>query len=150
MSNATLNGTGRAMLNALEPNLSLLASQAAIELDNCLLKKPTGLDAVRLLAKQLDSSTEAVGESNERQALMDAPTASVLSSALDSCSLPVQTLAELADKAWEMANDLQNTEPTTNTETIQQLRSFCVFLATNARSLRRDIQDMQATHAMRG
>lgn len=150
MSEATLNGTGKAVLNALEPNLSLLASQAAIELDNHLLGKSTELDAVRSLAEQLDAATMAVGGSEERQALMDAPTVSVLSSALDSCSLRVHTLAELADEAWKMANDLQDTGKTTDRQRIEQLRSFCVFLATNARSLRRSIQDMQTAHAMRG
>lgn len=150
MAEATLNRTGKSMLSALEPNLSLLASRAAIELDNHLLGKPTDFEAVQLLAEQLEAATETVVGSKERRALIDTPTVSVLSNALDSCSLGVCSLAELADAAWKTANDLYNTETTEDHRRVEQLRSFCVFLATNARSLRRSIQDMQATNMKRG
>lgn len=147
----TTKGTEGAMLNALEPGLSFLASQAAIELDNLLLRRPTGLEAVQTLGQRLNAATEPVQGSAERRTLMDAPTVSILSSAISaSRSQDVRTLAELADESWKMANELQVAKDSADRQAITKLRSFCVFLSQNARSYRQSIEDMQSEQVIGG
>ena len=58
-------------VSAMDPGLSLLASQAAVELDNLLQHGSTRLDAVRSLGERLGKSTEAVEGTSDRRALMD-------------------------------------------------------------------------------
>jgi len=145
------NGTEGAMLNALEPGLSFLASQAAIELDNLLLGRKTTLEAVQLLGRRLNAATEAVEGSAGRRTLMDAPTVSILSNAISaSRSKNLRTLDELASESWKMANDLQDTTESANQQALKKLRSFCVCLSQIARSYRQFIEDMQVEQAAGG
>lgn len=147
MAVASLTRTDERVLNALDPRLSFLASQAAVELDNLRLGKATKLVAVQLLRRRLDNSTELVEGTNDRKMLLDAPTVSVLSNAISaSRSQEVRTLAELASEAWQMASDLQKAEEVPadlDKSTIERLRSFCLFLSQNARSYRQAIYETQ-------
>jgi hypothetical protein len=145
MPEAILDSTEDLVLSALDPSLSRIASLAAIELDNLLLGKNSGLEAVQVLGQRLNKLTEPVEGTDERKSLMDAPTVSILSNAFSaSRSQDVQTLAELTREAWQMASDLESTDPEQDRQALERCRAFCVFLSQNARSYRQAIYDMQA------
>ncbi|MGO8744833.1 MAG: hypothetical protein ACLQNE_02480 [Thermoguttaceae bacterium] len=144
MAEATLSPRRKQTFSALDPRLSFLASQAAVELDNLLLDKGTELEAVRKLGIRLEESMESSAETGERRTFLDAPTVSVLTEAITQSSpQAVQSLADLVKEAWQMATDLRGTEPTSDKSALRRLRSFCLFLSQNARSYRQSIFDMQ-------
>jgi hypothetical protein len=119
-----------APLSALDPGLPLLASEAAIELDDLLLGKAVDLRATRCLALRLETSTEKIGESSDRKSLMDPTTVSVFTSAMRASGLrSVHTLTELASEAWQISEKLKSTETDQNKEQLKRLRAFCIELA---------------------
>ena len=124
------NGVATKSLDAFDPGLSFLASQAAVELDNLLLGKSSKLQAVKLLGERLAHSTEKIEGGEGRRSLMDPATVSVFSNAIAASGIPkVQTLPELAQEAWRLANDLQESQSTSDKQQLEVLRTFCTHLA---------------------
>lgn len=137
-------------LSAMDPTLSFLASQAAVELDNMLSQGTHDLEAVQLLGDRLGKSTEAISGSTDRRALMDPATLSIISNAISaSRSTQPRTLAEFASEAWKVANDLHGSSKEQDKRNIEKLRTFCVTLAHNCRSYRQTILDVEPSHPYR-
>jgi hypothetical protein len=147
MTEATLPPGHEQALSALDPRLSFLASQAAVELDNVLLGRIGNLEAVKQLGSRLQRSMGNQDQGREERTFFDAPTVSVLTDAISQLSVPVQTFPQLVSEAWQMATELQGFRgdvPPCDVNGIARLRSFCLFLSQNARSYRQSILDMQS------
>lgn len=87
-------------LQGLDPNLSFIASQAAIELDNLILGTSKKLDAVHELALRLKNSAEEISGSTTMRNLMDPQSIRVFSQAYtETQGESVSTIDELANKA---------------------------------------------------
>lgn len=125
-------------------DLPLLATRAAIELDNALLGRGASLNYVRLLAEQLDRSTEERGTVCHFTA--DLPTVDVIARALNAANRPVRTIAEAAAEAWNIAKDLHSAGEggSENAENqLKRLRAFCVELARSASVFRSMLEEPQ-------
>lgn len=147
MPDTAENNRATARLNVLDPGLPFLASQAAIELDNLLLGCEVELQSVERLAGRLEGSTEQIAETEERKSLMDPATISVLSSAVAASGMSkMQTLADLANEAWRIANDLQSSKSDRDRDKsrVERLRAFCNCLAQSAVAHERSLYDMQS------
>src|SRR4029077_14693068 len=91
-------------LEVLDPDLPLLASQAALELDNKSLGQDVELTAVKQLAGALKNSFVSF-DTTARKSLVDPGAATVLGRALQAARWIRQpsTLDELSDTMWELA-----------------------------------------------
>src|SRR4051794_11206880 len=99
MTNVTVNTAeeqiSRSVISALQPDLPLLASRAAIELDNLILNRPSALTNVLLLAACLLNPTEQ-DDSSGRQFTADPATLDVLTKALGAADNQVGTIQDAA------------------------------------------------------
>lgn len=117
-------------LQGLDPNLSFIASRAAIELDNLLLGTSKNLDAVHELARRLKNSAEEISGSTTMRNLMDPQSIRVFSQAyIETQGETVSTIDELAKKAWNIAGDLDEAKADPQRQTLERLRAFCVALS---------------------
>ena len=129
-------------LQGLDPNLSFIASQAAIELDNLLLGTSKKLDAVHDLALRLKNSAEEISGSTTMRNLMDPQSIRVFSQAYtETQGESVSTIDELANKAWRIAGDLDEAKADPQRQTLERLRSFCVALSRIASAQRMAMMD---------
>jgi len=118
-----MDGTSEPTLRALDPDLSFVASQAAIELDNLLLGKGGRLDAVSRLASYLRESTGGIVGVAEKKHLMDPQTIDLVSRAIDaSGGQVVKTIDELMSEAWRIAKELGAAKGGGGEEEIERLR----------------------------
>lgn len=141
------NNLAARRFTALDPGLPFLASQAAIELDNVLLRKNVELKAVSQLAQRLERSTEQVAGTEDRKSLMDPATVSIFNSAIVASGMQkVQTLAELASEAWQIARELQGSTRESNRQRVEKLRTFCTHLARSAVAHERALYEMQSAN----
>lgn len=140
--------TSREALSALSPDLPLLASRAAIELDNLLQGHGSNLRNVRLLSERLNNSTERI-TGNARQFVSDPATLDVLALALDASSVPVRSVQEVAEEAWRVAEELHHAASESHSETqrLEKLRTFCNELSRNASIYRHLIEEAQPSYS---
>jgi hypothetical protein len=132
-------------LDALDPGLPYLATQAAIELDNLLLKREVELSAVKCLAERLENSVETGSDSGIKKALMDPNTVAVFSSAILASGIPeVRTLSELANEAQQIATELHSSHDQSDEGRIESLRTFCRLLAQSAVAHERSVYEKQS------
>lgn len=142
ITNGKGNITHSESLSALSPELPLLATRAAIELDNILLQKDSSLENVRLLAEQLNGSTQ--GQGTVCQFTADLPTVDVISRALIASDCKVKTIADAAMEAWRMASELNAVgEGEEEAARLKRLRTFCVELARSASIFRSMFEEAQ-------
>ena len=131
-------------LSVSDPGLSFLASQAAIELDNHLLGKDVEFKAVKQLAARLECSTEEISGTGSRKPLMDTATVVVFSNAIAASGMPAKSLAELAQKASEIASALQDSN--LERSDIERMRAFCNCLARSVLAHEQSLYDMQSVN----
>lgn len=144
MTSTTRPHTGSA-LRALDPDLPMLASQAAIELDNIRLGIPDETSAADRLSGLLENSMETGPNAAERRARIDSITVTLIERALnDSYQTEPKTLDELLEKACEIASDLKSPQNTG----IEQVRAFCVALSRCA-SYYQSTNRVRASHPFR-
>jgi hypothetical protein len=138
-------------LQALNPDLPFLASEAAIELDRVLAGYASDLTAVRQLAEQLKNAVGLPGANGGAQSLMDPATLSVLGAAVNRTSpgKQVVTVNELLTKAGSIARDLLKSDPNTDREWLEWARAFCVSLSQSAAAYRKSIYDLRPSHPFR-
>ena len=146
-----VNGVSAPTLQTFDPELSFVAAQAAIELDNLLLRSSDKqLPAVEKLASYLRDSTAASVGTAERRNLMDPQTIDVVSRAIDAVGdQTVKTIDDLTSEAWRIANELGAAGGGSGKEIIARLRAFCVALSHVAASQRQAVIDMQPRHPFR-
>ena len=129
-------------IQVLDPDLSLLASQAALELDNLLLGQTVEPIAVRQLGKALKNSFTGVG-STPRKSLVDPGAVAVIGRALNASDVvkSASTVDELDNKAWEVAAQMDQIGDHGDSKDLKKVRDFCVALSDYAASYRQALSD---------
>src|SRR5438477_8790423 len=95
-------GTGNRRLRPLDPDLPLLAAQAAVELDAVRLAKSDSLEAFRELRDLLKNSFE-IATGNAPKALVDPGTEAVLTHSLPAAKMKSPaSRQELVQQAWDL------------------------------------------------
>jgi|WetSurMetagenome_2_1015567.scaffolds.fasta_scaffold38534_3 hypothetical protein len=137
-------------LQALDPDLPFLASEAAIDLDNLILNKTKELKAVRRLAEQLKHSINIGKMDSCPRSLMDPATLTVLGEAI----LQVagkngnSRIEDLLAQAASITEVLSNENPESSSD-LEQARDFCVALSRAATVYRKSILDLRPQHPFR-
>ena len=145
----TTSGVHGTAASALDPELSFIASQAAIELDNLLLGRPGRFVAVAQLAEYLKSSAIDSGAAQGTGPL-DPQTIDVVSRAIDAAGEEtLKTLEELKVHAGRLASELGEMDEASDEGKIERLRAFCVSLSQVATAQRQSILDMHPSHPFR-
>jgi len=138
-------------MRAIDPDLPMLAAQAAIELDDFALGRGSSVKALSRLTSRLKNSFQPQGGTGSRRSLMDVSTMILVGRALDSSKVapPTTEMDAKMDEVQQIANQLEMVGHETAPETLVTLRGFCTALAKNAASYRRSIQDLTPSHPFR-
>jgi len=131
----------RPVLRALDSDLPLLATRAAIEIDGLLAEEETGLESVSELASLLSSAqVEVTSEGSE--SLFDPATLTVLSQAMSESELGrgMTSVSDLVKKSMEVAGLLKSgVSETTERPELERLKKFCIVLSNLAASYRQSV-----------
>lgn len=139
------------MLSPLDPDLPLLASQAAIEVDRVIRQQPIGFTAVKKLASLLSNSVEVGPDPGSTFALIDPTTAALVTRAfrVSKVGADVRTVDELAHKAWDIAQSLNKSDESSDAESLLTIRAFCVALSECAASYVQSVYAERPSHPHR-
>ncbi|MBI5678298.1 MAG: hypothetical protein HZC52_07380 [Planctomycetes bacterium] len=138
-------------LRVLDPDLILLASEAAIDIDNLLLGKHPDLMIIRRLAEQLKNSFDVGATGGSSRSMMDPATLTILSEAVaDATNKSLQKVEELLNEAAKIAKTLSSDNPIENREELCQARDFCVALSKAVMAYHKSIYDLSPSHPFRG
>lgn len=134
-------------LRALDPDLPMLAAQAAMELDNCLSSGERNFGAVRQLSVRLKNSF-SLGGSSVPKSLLDSGTISLIGQALHTSRWVGQfsTLDQLSTHLLDVADRLSKVEDNPKAQPVERVRDFCVALSECAASYRQALHDLQPSH----
>ncbi len=131
-------------LHVLDPDLSLLAAEASLDIDNLISKRSTEEKAIRILANRLNNSIETNDADGHLHSLMDPPTQVVLGEAAD-----VKTIADLLPKISKISEILSRENLTQNPVELQQAGDFCMALGMAVVAHRKSIRDLRPLHRFR-
>jgi hypothetical protein len=139
-----------APLRLYDPDLPMLAAQAAIELDSLRRGKRIGLSTVNEIGNRLRSSLEGSIETGKR-AVLDSSTFAIVGPALDTTEWAgrVKTTDELISGLGGIADAMNKLAEDANAEQIEKIRNFCVALSKYAAAYRQSLQDLEPTHSFR-
>lgn len=144
MSVTVNNNSSPTPIQALDPHLSLIASQAAIELDNLRLGTATDFEAVTKLASRLKDSMGEIPGSGRTKGLMDPQAIHILSQAYTEAEgETIKTVDELAHKALLLADGLGDAKESSAKDQIEKLRDFCIALSRIASSYRKSVMSQR-------
>ncbi|MDP8207973.1 MAG: hypothetical protein P9L92_14995 [Candidatus Electryonea clarkiae] len=138
-------------LRVLDPDLPFLASEAAIDLDNLLLKKAQDFTAIRRLAKQLANSMELDQTGTQPRSLMDPATLTVLGVAFGDAvrNHSLHTIEDLLGETTKIARLLSDDNLENNPEELEQARDICVALSKSVMAYHKSIRDLHPSHPFR-
>jgi hypothetical protein len=142
-----------ARLQAFDPDLPMLAAQAAMELDNYQCTGEKGFSAVKELHSQLQNSFAHTGGANPScKNLLDSSAVSLLGHALHATSWvkDIATVDQLSGELWGIAQWLGRVETEADQLPIEKIRDFCVALSECAASQRQAFHDLRPFHPCRG
>lgn len=148
----TISTSNKGPLHVLDPNLPFLASNAAIELDNLLLRRKPTLKYVYILSEKLRNSFEIDISNGATRSLIDPTTLTVLGEAVNkSQAQPTVTkVEELIEKACSIASDLSKRNfPKDNREKLEGMRDFCVAFSHLVSAYHKSIFDLRPPHPFR-
>jgi len=139
----------RPILQVLDAELPLLASEAAIEIDCAIRREGCGFAATKQLAHLLRNSLELT-ETNTVRSFMDLPTTAMVGKAMKDSEWTTgfTTLEQLAAEAWKVADNL-GPEPKDEDNSLMKLRAFCVALARCASAYRQSVLQQGSSHPCR-
>lgn len=142
--------TSPATLRLYDPDLPMLAAQAAIELDSLRRGKPIGLSTVNEIANRLLTSFDSTGD-NGKRAAVDSSTFAIVGQALDSAewSGRLKTTQQLVSEAGQIAKAMNDVTESANPEMIEKIRNFCVALSKYAAAYRQSLHDLTPSHNFR-
>ena len=141
-----------APLRVLDHDLPYLASEAAIEFDNLLLKRESKLKYVYVLVERLQESFKIDNSNGEVSSLVDPATLTVLGEVINESlgKTKVNKLEDLIKKAYLIAGDLKkNTDPKSNRKELEWARTFCVTLSRLTAAYHKSIFDLRPPHPFR-
>lgn len=130
----THHATHSSAPNMLGSTLAVVASVAAVELDNLRLGRDQLLDAVPRLAGMLRDAIPEPPPANASRALLDPVKADVFSQALSASGKELKSLREISVSTREMADLLQAVQGLGGQSELVALRDFCVALSRSAQA----------------
>lgn len=136
------------LVNALDPDLSSLASDAAVELDLLINGEPTVLDAVRQLGQRLQQSLDKPAPDQPASALhVDTETEMVLAQAFTRAGENPETiLGQLLRRTEQIAERLSTASESDERESLNRSLAFCLALSQSAAAFRQLILDARPPH----
>ncbi len=137
-------------LRLYDPDLPMLAAQAAIELDSLRRGRRIGLSTVNEIGNRLRVSLEG-SIANGKRAVLDSSTFAIVGPALDTTEWagPVKTTNELITGAGDIADAMTKLAEDAQAEQVEKIRNFCVALSKYATAYRQSLQDLEPTHTFR-
>ena len=138
-------------LSALDPDLPLIASRAAIELDTLIRNKATELSFTKRLASRLSKSFKGTEDEPRPQFLVDPATATLVTRAFQQSQWTgtVRTVNDLFTEASKIAVSLENPRENSDRKTLEEARAFCAALAESAASYLQSRYSQFPTHPFR-
>jgi hypothetical protein len=147
-----MSSEGAMAVNVLDPELSFLASEAAVELDSVINKQPSGLESVRELAQRIQLSIDKTSATNSaRNLLTDTATLTVIGQAFDlaDSKKPLKDVNDLTARFGEIADQLSNTTADCPAEKLDTARAFCLALSKSVAAYRKSVYDLRQPHPFR-
>jgi len=150
MSSLTASSRSNRGLRVLDPDLPLLATEAAIDIENLLASRSHDLTAIRRLADRLNNSIDLSTTNLQPRSLMDPATLSVLGEAIAVTTNggTLQKLEELIEETAYIAKTLTSAKPE-NIEELTKARDFCVALSRVVMAYHKSIRDLRPPHPFR-
>jgi chemotaxis protein histidine kinase CheA len=138
------------ILRLHDPDLPLLAAQAAIELDAARRGKFIGFSTAKEIAHRLRSSLDQ-SEDNGSKAVLDSNAFAIMARAVDSTEWAgrVKNDDQLIDETTEIADAMDQLTENASTELIEKIRNFCVELSKSAAAYRQSLHDLEPSHPFR-
>ncbi len=138
-------------LQIMDPDLPLLASKAAIELDNEIAGRPADLEPVRRLASLLRNSIAQADTAGSLKSLMDPSTVTALGRALSESggAGSITTVDQLFAKSRDIADQLTDSGSGTDKVDLRWAREFFVALARGAAAHRHSARSRRRKHPAR-
>ncbi len=133
-------------LRILDPDLPILASEAAIDIDNLLANQTESTDAIRKLSAQMKNSIQIDPTSNAPRSLMDPATLSILGRIIAKSSRTPKTsmrIDQLLSEAVGIAELLGQDDLPKDRGELEKARDFCIALSRAAIAYRTSIRDMR-------
>ncbi len=147
----TSSSTEPKTIRVLDPDLPLLASEAAVDIDNIISDRGVELAAIHSLAEMLSNSIEFKPPNGFTRSLMDPATETMLGTAMAKVlgkSSPSE-LKHLLREASSIASELLSDEPTKDYEKLAKARDFCMTLSKTAVAYNKSIRDLRPSHPYR-
>lgn len=137
-------------LRVLDPDLPLLASEAAIDIDNILSHRSRDFTAIRDLAERLKNSIK-MSPAGSPHSLMDPATLTVLGEAVAQTAGIgyIKKIDDLLSEAVKIGNELSSEDPAKKPEELKRARDFCLALSMAVAAYRKSIRDLRPTHPFR-
>lgn len=146
-----LGGTSsEASMSVLDEDLTFLATQAAIELDELMRGESISVEAIPKLSDVISNSVKSYNVSG-RSASLDPATATVINRAfIDSNIADLSTVDELIQKSLELAGTLQSqVQPDQRNGDMASLKKFCLALARCSAAYRESVLGNRPIHPFR-
>ena len=110
------------------PRLPLFASKAALEFDRAIQGKPMGFDSTKVLADWLKTVLGKPAGADAEATSFDAVTVGIVGRAVCPVSSRGTSIADVVNKAWAIAEQMERTTPDSDAPSLEQCRTFCVEL----------------------
>lgn len=138
-------------LNTMDPELPLLASDAAVEVDRILQGLPSDRTAAQELALRLRRSVQPANGTTEARHMMDPATMTVLIEALGygAPGSAVTTVADLISHTTSVADNLTKSDRVRDRAELESVRVFCISLSRLSSAYRKSIEDLHPSHPFR-
>ncbi len=142
---------GNKSLHAIDPELPLLASEVAIDIENMLSNASIDLTAIRSLADKLNNSFSANVHGDALHSLMDPATLNVLNKAVAEVNSQktLEKVEELLSEAAKIARVLSSKNPMEDPEGLRQAQQFCVAFSKATMAYHKSIYDLSPSHPYR-
>lgn len=136
-------------LQVLDHDLPLLASEAAIDIDNLLSNRAKDFKAMRDLAERLKNSFET--SEGGLQSLMDPPTLLVLGEAVaHAIGKPyIEKIEDLLTNAFKISDQLSSEDPMKDIDALKRARDFCTGLSMAVVAYRKSNRDLRQMRPFR-
>ena len=139
-------------IDALDPDLPFLASEAAVDLANLRHGGPPHMEAIHELAERLKKSIKRDQAGVPSYTLIDPDTLTILSGALASSfspPQPVKKINNLLSRALEIADFLSSVGNESDPAKLEEAMKFCAALSRATIALRRSMRELRPSHPFR-
>lgn len=136
-------------VNVLDPDLSFLASEAAVEIDSVLSGESGELASVTELARRLQQSIDRPNNSQTARGLSaDTATVTVLGQAVNLVDRqhPLTNVDELLARTEKIAQQLSSAVTTKRDEELRLAQAFCLALSRCSSAYRKSVYELRPPH----